>query len=74
MSLADARAAEAGAVRDAEAGELQSALDALTAVVEARPRYASAYNNRAQVHRLMGHDADAMVDLTKAIELALEGV
>ncbi|KAL6248776.1 hypothetical protein RBB50_003838 [Rhinocladiella similis] len=59
---------------------IQSALSELTAIIEEEPSYASAFNNRAQVQRLLIKDADLpgnpdlvaeiFQDLARAISLA----
>ncbi|XP_030023827.2 tetratricopeptide repeat protein 36 [Manduca sexta] len=53
----------------AEAGKLQEALEVLNKGVEAAPDAAAAYNDRAQLLRLMQKDDDAMRDLDRALEL-----
>ncbi|KAJ2776609.1 hypothetical protein H4R18_005588 [Coemansia javaensis] len=64
------REREARAVRAAEAGDVARAVDELTQIIADEPRYASAYNNRAQALRLQGAAADAVVaDLDRAIAL-----
>ncbi|KIW16814.1 hypothetical protein PV08_04004 [Exophiala spinifera] len=62
------------------ARDVQSALSELTAIIEEEPSYASAFNNRAQVRRLLTKDADLpgnpdlvadiFKDLARAISLA----
>nr|KAJ3417793.1 Tetratricopeptide repeat protein 36 [Polyrhizophydium stewartii] len=59
---------ESDAVALAEQNDLAKALETLTRAVELCPTYASAYNNRAQVQRLLGNEAAAYDDLCKAIE------
>lgn len=59
---------ELDAVGMAEDNKLDAALELLTTAIRLEPTYASAYNNRAQVHRLMGNDDAAYSDLDKAIE------
>eukprot|EP01134_Creolimax_fragrantissima_P002355 CFRG2355T1 len=58
---------EMEAIKLAESGKLQEAYDMLTKVVESISTYASAYNNRAQVLRLLKREDDALEDLNKAI-------
>lgn len=48
----------------------EGALKEANAAVEADPTFPSAYNNRAQVRRMLDDDVGAVEDLTKAIELA----
>ncbi|KAH9643564.1 hypothetical protein HF086_011345 [Spodoptera exigua] len=56
-------------VRLAEAGKLDDALAAMTRAVEAAPDRAAAYNDRAQLLRMMMKDDDAMADLNRALDL-----
>lgn len=59
------------AIKQAEQGNLDAALQQLTALVEKQPRRAASYNNRAQVHQ-MRRDADAaMADLDAAVALPM---
>ncbi|PVU86320.1 hypothetical protein BB560_006757 [Smittium megazygosporum] len=61
---------EKEAVKLAEEGNLEEARDMLSQIIKEHPRYASAYNNRAQVYRLLKDDQSTLADLDKAI---LEG-
>eukprot|EP00043_Microstomoeca_roanoka_P008293 m.79898 g.79898 ORF g.79898 m.79898 type:complete len:212 (-) comp14187_c1_seq1:189-824(-) len=62
------RKEEAAAIKLAEAGRLDEALEAFTALVEKNPTRASSYNNRAQLHQLKGNKDAAMNDLNFAID------
>ncbi|KAJ2764283.1 Tetratricopeptide repeat protein 36, partial [Coemansia nantahalensis] len=64
--LAALRKREVEAVRTAEAGELDRAVEQLSAIISEWPQYASAYNNRAQARRLQGA-AGVVEDLDAAI-------
>ncbi|KAJ1920351.1 hypothetical protein H4219_001326 [Mycoemilia scoparia] len=59
---------EASAVVDAEKGDFEAAVSKLSEILELYNDYASAYNNRAQVYRLLGQTKSALNDLEKAIE------
>jgi len=49
----------------------EEALDILSGLIAEHPQYASAYNNRAQLRRILSHPlADIKVDLRTAIALA----
>ncbi|XP_059058426.1 tetratricopeptide repeat protein 36 homolog [Achroia grisella] len=56
-------------VQLAEAGQYEDALRLLTRGIEVAPDRAAAYNDRAQLLRLMKRDNDAMADLDKALQL-----
>ncbi|KAL0883414.1 hypothetical protein ABMA27_016799 [Loxostege sticticalis] len=56
-------------VQLAEAGKLTEALQLLDKAVEAAPARAAAYNDRAQLYRLMQKDDEAMADLDRALQL-----
>ncbi|KAM3962678.1 tetratricopeptide repeat protein 36 homolog [Aphomia sociella] len=56
-------------VQLAEAGKLEEALNTINKGIEAAPERAAAYNDRAQLLRLMQKDDDAMADLDKALQL-----
>lgn len=49
VEVRHAKALEVDAVREAEKGRLQAALDLLTEAISVAPHYPSPYNNRAQV-------------------------
>ncbi|KAI9591964.1 hypothetical protein BDF19DRAFT_453183 [Syncephalis fuscata] len=68
--LAKLKAMEIEGVRLAEADNYPGAIERLTEVVTLCPRYASVYNNRAQVYRLVGDMDRALEDLNLAIEHA----
>ncbi|KAI9491338.1 tetratricopeptide repeat protein 36-like protein [Zychaea mexicana] len=57
-------------IEHANNGKVQDALNSLDACISREPAYAAAYNNRAQVHRLMKNNEAAMKDLDSAIEKA----
>ncbi|XP_071109345.1 tetratricopeptide repeat protein 36-like [Haliotis cracherodii] len=65
-----AKALELEAVKAAESGDLETALDLLNEAVTRVPDWASSYNNRAQVLRLQGDVKGALDDLNKAVELS----
>ncbi|CAH0715779.1 unnamed protein product, partial [Brenthis ino] len=56
-------------VQLAEAGKLEEALVLLNKSVEVAPERASAYNDRAQLYRLMDRVDDAMQDISRALKL-----
>lgn len=64
------QALERTAVQTAEAGDLDTALQSLDAIISSGDALPSTYNNRAQVHRLQKNDDAAKVDLDLAISLA----
>ncbi|KAK6497445.1 hypothetical protein TWF481_011854 [Arthrobotrys musiformis] len=51
-TLTSLRSTEILAIRAAESGDTQKALQLLTSAIDSSPNYCSAYNNRAQVHRM----------------------
>lgn len=61
---------ELGAIRLAEQGKFAEALDMLDRLVQKDTSNPSLLNNRAQVLRLLYREAEAVADLTRAIELA----
>ncbi|KAJ1822294.1 hypothetical protein LPJ56_000885 [Coemansia sp. RSA 2599] len=63
---------ERQAIRTAESGQLDEAIGELSKILSSHRYYSSAYNNRAQVYRLMGNLEDALRDLDRAIEYAQE--
>jgi len=65
---------ETEAIKLADANKLKEGYDVLTAVIAREPLFAPAYNNRAQVLRLLQKDDLALLDLDKAIELAYDVV
>ncbi|KAI7886713.1 hypothetical protein K492DRAFT_155584 [Lichtheimia hyalospora FSU 10163] len=71
--LKELQALEKQAVGHANEGRLQEALDVLDQCITREPDYASAYNNRAQVHRLMKNNEAAMNDLDKVISTLGKG-
>ncbi|ORY96517.1 hypothetical protein BCR43DRAFT_491835 [Syncephalastrum racemosum] len=65
--LEELKKMENKAVSEAEAGRTEKALNLLNQCIRETPEYLSAYNNRAQVHRLMKNDDLALVDLDTVI-------
>lgn len=63
----ESRKEELQAVQLAENGHLEDALSRLTQLTEKQQDYWSAYNNRAQVYRLMNKPSLAMEDLDLVI-------
>ena len=59
---------ESEAVKAAEAEEFEKALTLFDQVIEQQPDRAAAYNNRAQLYRLIGKIDNAKSDLEMAIE------
>ncbi|KAI8143852.1 hypothetical protein BJV82DRAFT_609645 [Fennellomyces sp. T-0311] len=57
-------------IEHANKGDLQAALASLNSCISREPNYAPAYNNRAQVHRLMKNNESALKDLNSAIDKA----
>ncbi|XP_050675943.1 tetratricopeptide repeat protein 36 [Leptidea sinapis] len=57
-------------VKLAEEGKLEDALELMSTAVLAAPERAGAYNDRAQLLRLMARDDDAMADIDRAVELS----
>ncbi|KAK6506009.1 hypothetical protein TWF506_010935 [Arthrobotrys conoides] len=51
-TLTSLRSTEILAIRAAESGDTNKALQLLTSAIDSAPKYCSAYNNRAQVHRM----------------------
>jgi len=68
--IEEIRGLETEAVRMAECGNLSGALGILEKAIGMLPTDASLYNNRAQVHRLIGDNAAALSDLDQAIRLS----
>lgn len=61
---------EVEAVKYAQNGEFEKSLNILNEVIEKCPKYASGYNNRAQLYRIQGNNESAINDLNKAIEMS----
>ncbi|XP_026988433.2 tetratricopeptide repeat protein 36 [Tachysurus fulvidraco] len=57
-------------VSAAESGDLKTALSHFDQAIQILPKRASAYNNRAQVKRLLGDTESAIEDLEQAIVLS----
>ncbi|KAJ3018655.1 hypothetical protein HKX48_002761 [Thoreauomyces humboldtii] len=66
--LAQLKALEAEAVVLSEKGDVPAGIAKLTEAITLHPPYASAYNNRAQAHRIQKDNAAALADLKLAIE------
>ncbi|XP_077579489.1 tetratricopeptide repeat protein 36 [Stigmatopora nigra] len=69
-SLRQVKNLESNGVSSAEAGDLQKSLELFNQAIQILPKRPSAYNNRAQVHRLRGNAAGALADLDRAISLS----
>lgn len=69
VEVSGAKEMEVEAVRAAEGGRLEEALQLLTTAITMAPAYPSPYNNRAQVHRLRGDITLALEDLNSALHL-----
>jgi tetratricopeptide (TPR) repeat protein len=67
-TLADLKQLEADAVQLVEKNLMDQALDKLNLAIMMCDRYASAYNNRAQVLRIMKRTSEALNDLNTAIQ------
>ncbi|CAF0995309.1 unnamed protein product [Rotaria sordida] len=57
-------------VRLAEQNRLIEAVEYFSRAIALNPQNASAYNNRAQAYQLLSKTEEAMVDLSKAIDLS----
>ena len=68
--IEEIRGLETEAVRIAERGDLPGAISVLEKAVSRLPTDASLFNNRAQVHRLLGNNTAALTDLDQAIRLS----
>lgn len=68
-TLKEIKQNEVNAIRAAKAGQLEDAVQQLTQIIEKYPSYSSAFNNRAQVYRLLHLFDEAKNDLDKAISL-----
>ncbi|KAI7868954.1 hypothetical protein BDF14DRAFT_1789720 [Spinellus fusiger] len=68
--LAQLKQMEEEAVANAEKNNTDAALSLLSECIRIEPTYASAYNNRAQVYRMMNKEDLALEDLNKVIEIA----
>jgi len=54
----------------AEAGNVEKALAQFEKAIEIAPKWASAYNNRAQALRLIGRNEEAIQNLDKALQFS----
>ncbi|KAL0092284.1 hypothetical protein J3Q64DRAFT_1718430 [Phycomyces blakesleeanus] len=61
---------EKDAIKLAEKNETGGALELLNRCIEMEPTYGSAYNNRAQLYRMVHKNDEALHDLNKVISLA----
>ncbi|KAI9270763.1 hypothetical protein BDA99DRAFT_502630 [Phascolomyces articulosus] len=68
--LQELKQTEQEAIELANNGKLKDALNALNTCISREPAYAPAYNNRAQVNRLLKDNDAALKDLDSAIEKA----
>lgn len=59
---------ERDGVEYANQSNYEAALSSFTKAIDICPTYASAYNNRAQLHRILGNGELAMSDLNEAID------
>lgn len=66
----ESRQLELEAVKKAEEGKLEEALQLLTKAIQLSSTRGSCYNNRAQILRLQDKIADAIIDLNNAINLS----
>lgn len=69
----EAKSLEVDAVKEAENGNLSSAIEILGRAIDLAPSRASGYNNRAQALRLKGDTKGAMEDLNMAIDFCSSG-
>jgi tetratricopeptide (TPR) repeat protein len=69
-NVTEAKKLEVEGITSAEKGEIERAVAILTEAIDICPRYASAYNNRAQTLQLKGDVDGALTDLDRAIELS----
>ncbi|XP_071446678.1 tetratricopeptide repeat protein 36 homolog [Hetaerina americana] len=69
-AVREAKLLEIEGVKSAEQGQLQDAINIFTKAIQSAPSRPSGYNNRAQALRLIGNDADALVDLNNALNLS----
>ncbi|XP_069683675.1 tetratricopeptide repeat protein 36 [Periplaneta americana] len=65
-----AKSLEIEGVKAAESGDLDTAVGIFTRAISVAPKWASGYNNRAQVYRLKGNTPAAVADLNEAINLS----
>ncbi|ESO88825.1 hypothetical protein LOTGIDRAFT_193123 [Lottia gigantea] len=70
LEVKEAKELEVKGVKEAEEENYDEALKYLNQAVNKAPSWASTYNNRAQVYRLMGQNDEALEDLSKAITLS----
>ena len=61
---------ERQAIRACDQGQIDKALDLFGQAIQIAPDRAACYNNRAQVLRLKGLNAEARADLNKAIQVS----
>lgn len=61
---------EIDAVNAAQGGDFTASMELFDKVIAMAPKYASVYNNRAQLFRLQGDNERAMEDLNNAIKLS----
>ncbi|GFS75626.1 tetratricopeptide repeat protein 36 [Nephila pilipes] len=66
----EAKRLESEAVKKAEAGNVDEAIEILSQSIQLAPRRPSGYNNRAQAFRLKGNVSAAIEDLNNTINLS----
>ncbi|KAG2227146.1 hypothetical protein INT45_003876 [Circinella minor] len=69
-ALKELKQIEQQAIEHANNGQLKDALNILNTCISREPTYAPAYNNRAQVYRLLKDNEAALKDLNSAVEKA----
>ena len=69
-NVTEAKKLEIEGITSAEKGDVERAVVKLTEAIDVCPRYASAYNNRAQALQLKGDVDGALSDLHTALELS----
>ncbi|XP_003389301.1 PREDICTED: tetratricopeptide repeat protein 36-like [Amphimedon queenslandica] len=69
-NLQEVKALETAGVKLAEGDKLTEALEVFDQLIALHPNYPSAYNNRAQVYRLLNQADKALSDLNTAIQLS----
>ncbi|GFY71351.1 tetratricopeptide repeat protein 36 [Trichonephila inaurata madagascariensis] len=69
-SVIEAKRLEIEAVKKAEAGNVDEAIQILNQSIQMAPRRPAGYNNRAQAYRLKGNISAAIEDLNNTINLS----
>ncbi|XP_050414251.1 tetratricopeptide repeat protein 36 homolog [Patella vulgata] len=70
QAVLEAKELELQGVQLAETGDIDGALNLFNQAVAKAPEWPSAYNNRAQAYRMKGQNEEALLDLSKAIQLS----